>query len=494
MILSGLSNLSTYGAVASLNSGNEPEEALTLLEMGRGIISGFFIGNRADLSDLHSINPEISSQYEEIRDQLTQMAISQSYRGDVVRHRQELTERLTSLEGQIRELPGLSRFQLPASGDDLKELALKGPLVNFNVTSFRSDAFIVTSQSIVVIPLPNLHENDLEENVQKIIGRSRLTKCTLVERSTSNKHLAKILVWLWEVAVKPVMDHLGLTGTSTSDLPRLWWVTSGLMGLMPLHAAGSGWDETTENTASRCVSSYVHTMKALAYSRERVDRPNRSVPDRILAVHTPHTTEKGWADLNTTPEMSVITNAASRANLACTVLDSPTVPSVIDAMRHSAIVHLACHGDPSFDNPSQTSLVLRGDPTTPDGRMTVDQLFDETHQHAQLAYLSACCTAQQYSKGLIDEGIHLGSVFQLMGFPAVVATLWEADDGAAMELAGAFYRRLLAGGGGLGEMEEGRVARALHGAVAELRAQRLGRRKRKAEDVLAWAPFVHIGI
>ncbi|KAF9630330.1 Tetratricopeptide-like helical protein [Lasiodiplodia theobromae] len=496
--LSGLSNLSTFAAVASLNSGSGPEEALALLEMGRGLIFGFLIGNRADVSDLGSINPDISSQYDEIREQLTQISISSSIRGDVVHHRQELTKRLTTLEDQIRELPGLSRFQLPASGDELKELASEGPLVSFNVTKFRSDAFIVTSKSIIVLPLPALHEVDLQTNVRKIIGKSRLTKCTLVQRNTSNKHLAKILIWLWEVAVKPVMNYLGLTGATSStasDLPRLWWVTSGLMGLMPLHAAGSGWDESLENTASRCVSSYVHTMKALAHSRSRAKQPNRTVPDRVLAVHTPQMNEEGWADLNTAPEMAAITTAASRAGLPCAVLESPTVSSVIDEMRRSPIVHFACHGDPSFDDPSQTSLVLRADTTTPDGHMTVDQLFDETHQHAQLAYLSACCTAQQYDEGLIDEGIHLGSVFQLMGFPAVVATLWEADDGAATEVAGAFYRRLLGRSGGrLGEMEDGRVARCLHDAMAELRGKRLGRRKRKAEDVLAWAPFVHVGI
>ncbi|KAK0640152.1 hypothetical protein DIS24_g9616 [Lasiodiplodia hormozganensis] len=498
--LSGLSNLSTFAAVASLNSGSGPEEALAILEMGRGLIFGFLIGNRADVSDLGSINPDISSQYEEIREQLTEMSISASNRGDVVLHRQELTKRLANLEDQIRELPGLSRFQLPASGDELKELASEGPLVSFNVTKFRSDAIIVTSKSIIVLPLPALQEVELQTNVRKIIGRSRLTKCTLVQRNTSNKSLAKILIWLWEVAVKPVMNHLGLTGapgSTASDLPRLWWVTSGMMGLMPLHAAGSGWDESLENTASRCVSSYVHTMKALAHSRStKAKQPHQSVPSRILAIHTPHTTSDGWADLNTAPEMAAITTAASRASLPCTVLDSPTVAAVIDEMRHSPIVHFACHGDPSFDDPSATSLVLRADADADgSGRLSVSQLFDETHQHAQLAYLSACCTAQQYDEGLIDEGIHLGSVFQLMGFPAVVATLWEADDGAATEVAGAFYRRLLGRSGvRLGEMEDGRVARCLHDAVAELRAQRLGRRKRKAEDILAWAPFVHVGI
>lgn len=155
--LSGLSNLSTFAEVASSNSGSGPEEAQTLLEMDRGLIFGFLIGNRVDVSDLSSINPDVSSQYEEIREQFTQLSISASNKGDMVLHRQELTKRLTTLEDQIRELPGQSRFQLPASGDELKELASKGPLVSFNITKFRSDAFIATSKSIILAWAPFVH-------------------------------------------------------------------------------------------------------------------------------------------------------------------------------------------------------------------------------------------------------------------------------------------------------------------------------------------------
>lgn len=492
--LSGLSNLSTFAAAASLNSGQQPGEALDLLEMGRGLISGSLIGSRVDVSDLQSINPKLSSEYEEVRDALSRKPDTMPS-GDMVRYRQELNKRLTSLEDQIRKISGLPRFQLQASGEQLRELASNGPLVCFNVTGFRSDAFIVTTESIEVLPLPSLLEDDLKGNSRDIIGEARLTKCTLVERDKSNRRLAQILVWLWDVAIKPVLDHLGFRGqpdSSTTDLPRVWWVASGLMGLMPLHAAGSGWDDTIENTASRCISSYVHTLKALAYSRERARRSKTVASRKIFAVHAPTTPEEGWADLNTGPEMAAISNAAAHAGIPCAILEAPTVATVVDEMRRSAIVHFACHGDPHFSDPSRTSLVLGGDAGTPDGRLTVAQLFDETHEHAELAYLSACCTAQQYSEGLIDEGIHLGTVFQLMGFPAVVATLWEADDVAATEVADAFYRRLLGSAGA--EKEEGRVARCLHEAVRELRAKKLGRRKRKAEDVLAWAPFVHIGI
>ncbi|KAH7025352.1 CHAT domain-containing protein [Macrophomina phaseolina] len=486
--LSGLSNISTFAAVASLNCGQDPAKALGLLELGRGLIAGFLIGSRSDISALQATGPQIASEYRELVDELSQTATPRPGE-DIVQHRQQLTRRLEALERDIRTLPGLSRFQLPASDEQLKELAASGPLVCFNVTKFRSDAFIITAERVSALPLPLLLEDDLKEYSQCVVGERRITRCGLAERSATNAQLSEVLLWLWNVAVKPVVDYLnipGRPGTPASDLPRLWWVASGRMGLMPLHAAGSGWETSGENTPSRVVSSYVHTLKALAYSREKSKRSD-TLRRSILAVDAPSIPGQGWAELNTAPEMAAISSTAEIAGIPSTILTKPTVASVIDEMRNNAIVHFACHGDPDFDDPSRMSLILCTDQHAAD-RLTVSRLFEEKHDHAELAYLSACCTAQQYSDGLLDEGIHLGSVFQLMGFPAVVATLWEADDAAAADVAATFYRRLL------DKDSDGLAAGCLHDALMELRSRKLGRRKKKSDDILAWAPFIHIGI
>lgn len=486
--LSGLSNLSTFAAVAALQSGQQPVEALALLEQGRGLIAGILIGSRNDISSVQTTDPHTASEYRKLMDELSQTVVPWSGE-DVVRYRQKLTKRLETLEDHIRTLPGLSRFQLPASDEQLRELASAGPLVCFNVTKFRSDAFVITTEAVEILPLPLLLEGDLKKHSQYLIGKTRITMCGLTQRNDTNVQLSTTLLWLWNVAVKPVMHHLKFPsrpGAPAADLPRLWWVGSGQMGLMPLHAAGSGWETSVENTASHVVSSHVHTLKALAYSRDRSPSP-KAVRRSILAVDSPSIPEQGWAELNTAPEMAAISSAATRADIPNTTLTQPMVESVLDEMRKNTIVHFACHGDPDLEDPSQMSLILCKDEHTID-RLTVSRLFDEKHDHAELAYLSACCTAQQNSNGLLDEGIHLGSVFQLMGFPAVVATLWEADDNAAAKVAESFYRRFL------GEDGDDCVARCLHDSLIELRADKLGRRKRKSEDVLAWAPFIHIGV
>ncbi len=47
---------------------------------------------------------------------------------------------------------------------------------------------------------------------------------------------------------------------------------------------------------------------------------------------------------------------------------------------------------------------------------------------AQIAYLSACSTAENKAAWLSDEVIHLVSGFQVAGFPHVIGCLWPAGD------------------------------------------------------------------
>ena len=68
----------------------------------------------------------------------------------------------------------------------------------------------------------------------------------------------------------------------------------------------------------------------------------------------------------------------------------------------------------------------------------------------------------------------------MVGFVDVIGTMWDAEEGAAVEVAEGFYARL-------GRNEEDRdVARAWCEAVMALWGK-------DTEDVVAWAPFVHFG-
>ena len=115
---------------------------------------------------------------------------------------------------------------------------------------------------------------------------------------------------------------------------------------------------------------------------------------------------------------------------------------------------------------------------------------------AQLAYLSACSTAENASHDLLDEVIHIASAFLLVGFPHVVGTFWEAYDGAAKNMSRIFYKELAS------KMEQSTAldrqeafAYAVHDAVTALRMGRVegSKQKNASNNVIAWAPFIHLG-
>ena len=109
--------------------------------------------------------------------------------------------------------------------------------------------------------------------------------------------------------------------------------------------------------------------------------------------------------------------------------------------------HLACHGATDLEHPAESALLIHDYRTAP---LTVADVVRLRLRQAELAYLSACDTAQPGVR-LLDESIHLASAFQAAGYRHVIATMWPVWDLAALtrravDLRDACSRRL---GGGL---------------------------------------------
>src|SRR5208282_5725368 len=79
-------------------------------------------------------------------------------------HRHELSKQFNSLVGNIRQLRGFERFLLGPSESEMKNLA-RYPIVLFNVSEIRSDAFIIDQERIRLLRLPSLKYSDLRDNV-----------------------------------------------------------------------------------------------------------------------------------------------------------------------------------------------------------------------------------------------------------------------------------------------------------------------------------------
>ena len=152
-------------------------------------------------------------------------------------------------------------------------------------------------------------------------------------------------------------------------------------------------------------------------------------------------------------------------------------------------VHFACHGFAHPQSPFRSGLLLLGDEpekafndNTRNSTFTVDAVSSINTKRSLLAFLSACCTAENASSVLMDEGIHLASGFQLAGYPHVIASLWEANDDLSVTVARRFYQILF----DKSEIDgHDRIACALHDAI--LAARRID------EDPLSWATTIHFG-
>ncbi|KAK4967534.1 hypothetical protein LTR66_011943 [Elasticomyces elasticus] len=323
--LERLAGLSAEAASAALQVGRTPDDALEILEAGRGIIASLMIDFRSDMSQLERLEPLLFSEYSQLRYRVSlplltdivgnryeavgglNTTIEQSVPGRVLSVPEAISQRskdvnkLEKMETTIRQSPGFDRFLLPLSSGEVVALADRGPIVSFNATRYRSDAFLITNTCICSLALKELKFDELADNIAKLVGKDKLTTGTLCTKAGRQKQLRRMLTWLWNVAVEPVLAQLGLLMMPklSERLPRVWWVTSGLMGQMPIHAAG----DSPRNTSSYVVSNYVPTLKALAYSRKKRFLPLFEAERKMLIVEMPQMT--GLSDLSTTQECAL---------------------------------------------------------------------------------------------------------------------------------------------------------------------------------------------
>src|SRR5437762_8621394 len=117
--------------------------------------------------------------------------------------------------------------------------------------------------------------------------------------------------------VRPVLQQLGFysagqprnasSPSSVDELPKIQWVTAGVLGMMPLHAAGHHDASSTENTLSHVVSSYTTTVTSLRRSVRNAEvgpfgRRNRATsPLKAVIIGMP-TSPAPWAGFDTVPD------------------------------------------------------------------------------------------------------------------------------------------------------------------------------------------------
>ena len=485
-VLSNFSGLAVNACALHLKcnegmSGNA-EKALELLELGRGAIAGLVMDSQIDIAQLRASYPDDANRFEQL-----QIAINNptTERRVDTRSPFELFREHDQCVQSIRMLPGHDRFLLAPSIAAMQRGASDGYVVLVNINDVRSDAILVSEEAIELVPLPNVLYAEAVEWAAK-----RLTYSTANESPQDwgkrNKQYRIFLPWLWKTCVEPILSAIDTN--STSLLPRVWWIGTGVASSLPFHAAGDLMPDSRENTISRVVSSYVPTVRSLLHVKERSKASitvSKNVLGKLLLVTMP--TTPGELDLPCVKAEAIAVRDSSCKFFQCTPLDRPTTSNVLDELRSHDVVHFACHGVSHPEDPARSALILqRRDTDTSQATqdlLTVQQVLEMKSQPTQLAFLSACSTAEHKVARLADEVIHIASAFFIAGFSHVVGSMWPSNDSICLRIAEYFYTSL-AGSGSRGFTKD--LAYALHCAVLEVRSHNL-------KYPLLWAQHVHIG-
>lgn len=244
--ISQISGLASDACSLSIITGHV-HQGLQQLEFGRGIILGYLMDIRSNLAKLQNDHPGLANEYNSLR---FKAYTDIEERGPVIREKllQERREAATCLENclhRIRLESGYERFLLEPTMDELQQSASEGPIVIVNATDIGCDAIIVTTSKVQAIALPERDSFKAPSIFQRRLGRYRTIDHQQwkylerdVEDDTGGADFEQ-MSWLWFCCVNPILKELeDIQASDSHDLPRVWWIGTGIASSFPFHAAG----------------------------------------------------------------------------------------------------------------------------------------------------------------------------------------------------------------------------------------------------------------
>ncbi|KUJ64685.1 hypothetical protein ACZ90_59275 [Streptomyces albus subsp. albus] len=532
---SPFAGVGSYAAACAIESG-EPRLALALLEQARGVLLEQALDTRGTLAGLREVHPALTDRFVQLRTALDRpppLGFSAGPAGvpgpsgrvtggsgltPPAEDPFALAEEWRRLVDRIRRQPGCADFLRPPEVPELLEAARAlGPVVVVNVSPLRCDALLLAEGELRTVPLPGLGHRELPRHTRRFLDAVRAAHdpaVAAVGRQTAQGEVHEALEWLWDTVAEPVLTALRLTGRQRRDrpLPRLWWVPTGPLTALPLHAAQRRSPSGTvlDSVLDRVVSSYAPTVSELVRSQARRARqPGRAAGDPahgtgpdtgpmtplVVAPATPGAAGRGGR--HGTGRRSGGREPAGAARVLAGERARRAV--VLDTLPRHRWVHVACPAVDVPDDPGSSGLVLPDHWVRP---LTVRDIARLGLPDAELACLPECGAPGVRETGA-DDAVHIAGAFQLAGYRHVVGTFWTTGEEATARITEDFYAGLAErpaspgppgppapSTGSPGTARPVPSARdaayALHRAVRELRRAR-------PETPTLWAAHLHMG-
>ncbi|MFJ5780045.1 CHAT domain-containing protein [Streptomyces sp. NPDC093094] len=455
-------------AAASAVAAGRPEDAVVLLERGRVTLLAHAPGPDRLAERLRTNAPDVASRLQSLAGRIAD-AEAGTPRPDLAAEWEELVRR-------IRDLPGTRSILVAPTIEELIAQADDGPLVMVNVSRYRSDALIVAPDGVRAVPLPDLHA-ELPDRLRQFRALLSPDYAPLAQHLKAEDPLRHTLDWLWSAVAEPVLDAIAPPVPRPGEpLPRLWWIPTGLLGLLPLHAAQDAGSrerggDPTRSALDRVCASYAATVSALAAARRQSPpAPETGLSALVVApadssrvAALPHAQREAYEVLACWRDARLLTGSQATAD------------AVRYLLRDSSVLHFAGHGVMHAGSQRVGGLELA------DGLLTTASLLEARPAAPQFAFVSACHTAAD-GAGTPWQAVGLPAALHLGGYQHVIGTLWEIDDRTHADMSALFYEGL----GASGSADPKRSAWALNRAVRRMR-------DRYPHIPSLWAAHVHVG-
>ncbi|KAH8429245.1 uncharacterized protein LDX57_006912 [Aspergillus melleus] len=488
-------------AALSLNAGDPPNVVIQRLEAARAFIWDRIENQTTQIDALEAEHQELAGKFRTVQQRIFQKSGPAGKRGrvdlasvapdDLNRlQRQHDGDVYRQLLQQIRALPGHGSFlRTPDAPRDLQSYAADAPIVFINASKYRSDALVITKDSIEHLPLPAFNMERVMPYAARFMHALDMLSRD-AEQAVALTEYQGVMKWVWESVAKPVLDSIDWQKyePGPSGKPRIVWVSTGWVSVLPIHAAGD-YESTAMSDEPTCVhdmvvSSYTTSLKALDVNKHNARRiGTESGAGSRQAMIAAMATTPGLGpenDLDVEPEIRSFERTLGTL-FKLNLLRQPDSKVVKQALSTATIGHFACHGRADKEDPSHSAIMLQ-DNQAKVPPFSVRALLKLKLKTCGLVYLSACESGVSKDLAVRDEGIHIGGGFHIAGVPHVISTLWKVSDIVSAQLSGLFYERLK---NESGEVDLARAPHALHMAIGEL--------KQQGVHPMLLGPFIHSG-
>lgn len=268
--------------------------------------------------------------------------------------------------------------------------------------------------------------------------------------------LDDLLAAVGERVMKPVASALRrlFPDGGGSAAPSVRLIPTGLLSLLPLHAADCGTGGSGRAFLEDFEVSYTPSARVLARARGTAAALPEGPPS-LFALANPLPLPEGVPPLGyARTEVEEIARLFGGTREVLFEAEA-TRASVVGGIDAALYLHFSCHGSFDMDEPLESGLLLSGGEW-----LTLSDLIERRASGAnRLAVLSACQTAITDFGHLREEAVSLLSGFLQSGAAGVVGSLWPVNDLSTALLMIKFYEYHLRGDSGAGPLPPLRALR-----------------------------------